>query len=57
MIIKHFLSFRVKRGGVQNGNWSGTTGKSKGVMVTSPSITSMAHVSYSVAASCDCPLD
>lgn len=57
MIIKRFLSFRVKRGGVQNGNWSGTTGKSKGVMVTSPSITSMAHVSYSVAASCDCPLD
>lgn len=40
---------------VQNRNWSGTTGKSKGVMVTRPFITSMVHVSYSVAAICDCP--
>ena len=43
--------------GCKNGNWSGTNVKSKGIVVTSPSITSMAHVSYSVAASCDWLLD
>lgn len=43
--------------GYKNGNWSGTNVKSKGIVVTSPSITSMAHVSYSIAASCDWPLD
>lgn len=52
-----FQAFGVRGDGAQNGNCSGTTVKSKGVMVTSSCITSIAHVFYSMAAGCDCLLD